>query len=325
MIPILKHATSSLGLMLVVSQPLLGADVFSPINRVPGLANGGFNTGTLEDYEVDEDSSFAPSSAGDSDLGEQFILHPQPTRAPIRGRFYSDVYWSDNLASTNSHEKEGFFWANTIEAAWRPKLAENLFLDTLVGQDIYVYEAGLLNFQSTRLGLGLIRAVPSLGNLSLTARYEFFYSHSNNPSYPVLSTKKHLNDRFHRLRFGANRPLFVSKKDSVFLALEAAFDLQADPDALEEFEYSSLLGYTHNFTDQLRLSTFYRLAWSDYRNTSRQDWNQIIGLELSYALSEAVRCHSSLLYSHNDSNTTLGFNDFDAFQAGLGVGLSAKF
>ena len=73
------------------------------------------------------------------------------------------------------------------------------------------------------------------------------------------------------------------------------------------------------------VSTFYRLAWSDYRNTPREDWNHIIGLELSYQISEAVRCHSSLLYSHNDSNARLGFNDYEAFQTGLGVGLSAQF
>ncbi len=320
-----KHTSAVLGLLIAASPALPGADAFSPIDRIVGLATGGFNTGSLDDYEVGEDTVFAPESDGDSDLGDQFVLHSQPKKTPIMARFYSDVFWSNNLASTSTNETSGFYWANTIEAVWRPKLAENTFLDAVVGQDVFIYESGLLNFESTRAALGVIRTFPSLGNLAISARYEFLYSHANNPDFPVFAPNDHLNDHFHRIRIGANRPLFTGRKNSAFVALDAAFDLDADPRSLEKFEYSALVAHSHSFTDQLKLNTFYRLAWSDYRNTTREDWNQIIGIELSYALSDSLRCHTSFLYVLNDSNTALDFDDYEAFQGGLGFGVTGKF
>ena len=86
-----------------------------------------------------------------------------------------------------------------------------------------------------------------------------------------------------------------------------------------------MLGYTHSFTDKLKFSSFYRAAWADYRNTSREDVNQIIGLELSYALSPSVRVQSSLIYADNNSNSDLGFDDYNVLQGGLGLGVTADF
>lgn len=316
---------AALVLLITASPALLGADSFSPLNRVPGLAGGGFNTGSLDDFELSDDDAFAPQSDGDSDLGQQFILRKPPKNNPIMARFYSDVFWSDNLASTNTNEISGFYWANTIEAVWRPELAPNTFLDTTVGQDVYIYESGLLNFESTRAALGVIRTFPSLGNLAVSARYEFLYSHANNPEFPVFAANDHLNDHYHRVRIGANRPLFTGPKHAAFLALDATFDLDADPRSLEKFEYAAVAAYTCNFTDQLRLSSFYRAAWADYQNTAREDWNHIVGLELSYALSDNIRCHTSLLYVLNDSTTAAGFDDYEAFQGGLGIGITGRF
>ena len=318
-----KHRFAVLSLLLAASPALSGADAFSPIERVPGLTTGGFST--LDEFEFGEDTAFAPESDGDPDLGEQFILQ-RPTKAnPLMARLYSDVFWSDNLASASSDKTEGFYWSNTLEVTWRPEIAENLRLDAGLGQDVFIYEAGLLNFESTRAALGLIRTFPSLGNLAVSGRYEFLYSHANNPDFPVFASNDHLNDHFHRVRLGANRPLFIGQKNSLFAAADAAFDLDADPQSLEKFEYAALVAGTHSFTDQLKLSAFYRLAWADYRNTAREDWNQIVGLELSYTFNDALRCHTSLLYVQNDSNSALGLDDYETFQGGIGIGITGKF
>ena len=311
-----------MGALALSAMPLSGQDALSPINRVPGLGSFGLGSGT----DLSEEDPFAPPSDGDSDLGEQSILRRAPERTPVRLRFLSDAWWSDNLAATNTHKSEGWFWANYLEASWRPRLGDHIFLDSFAEQGIFKYEGGTLDFESTQLGLGVIKIFPEWGDLAVFSRYEYLYTNANNPAYPLLITAdKHLKDHFHRLRFGAQKTLFVRPLGSAYVATDALLSIDADPSSLERNEYSFQFGYLRKLTHRFSTSLYYRGSWLDYRNSSRQDWNHIVGLEFNYILNDWARLHTSLLYSNNDSNTVGDFDSYESFQAGLGIGLNAKF
>jgi hypothetical protein len=294
----------------------------SPGDRVPGFETTGLGAET----DLREDDPFAPQSDGDSDLGEQFLLQRAPERTPIRLRFLSDAWWSNNLAATDRIKQEGWFWANYLEASWRPRLAPHLFLDSFAAQSVYKYEGGNLDFESTQIGLGVIKIFPNLDDLAVFGRYEYLYTHANNPSYRVLiGAGEHLTDHFHRLRFGTQKNLFIRPLDSAYAAADAAFNLDTDPSSLERNEYSFQIGYNRDLSRNFKTSLYYRAAWLDYQNSGREDWNQTIGIELSYLINDWARLHTSLFYANNDSNTSGGLDDYETFQTGIGIGLTGKF
>lgn len=307
---------------------LTAQEGLSPIERVPGLGS----TGLGSDVNLSEEDPFAPPSEGDSDLGEQFILRREPERTAVRLRYLSDAWWGNNLAATNDSaptslgEEEGWFWANYLELSWRPRLGKSLFLDTFAEESVYLYEGGSLDFDSTRIGLGVIKIFPELDDLAVFARYEYLYTHANNPAYDILfGASKHLSDHFHRLRIGAHKNLFIRATDSAYAAADALINLDTDPSSLARDEFSFQLGYNWKIAYRLSLSAFGRIAYLDYDEGGREDWNHIVGVDLSYLLSDWARLHTTLVYTLNDSDTPGGRDDYDAFQAGLGVGLTTKF
>jgi len=311
-----------LGVLGLSPTTLWGQNALSPANRVPGFES----TGLGADTDLREEDPFAPASEGDSDLGEQFLLQRAPQRTPVRFRFLSDAWWSDNVAATNKHNTDGWFWANYLNASWRPRLGRHIFLDSFVDQSVYVYDGNPLNFESTQLGLGVISILPDLDDLAVYGRYEYLYTHADNPIYRLLfDADRHLNDRFHRLRFGTHKNLFIRPLDSAYAAADAAIGLDTDPSSLERDEFSIQLGYSRELSYRFKTSLYYRAAWLDYQNSSREDWNHTINLEISYILNQWASLHTSLLYSNNDSNTSGGFDDYETFQVGFGVGLTAKF
>ena len=272
---------------------------------------------------VQEDDLYAPARDGDSDLGEQVILRRQPTRAPLEGRANAFLFWSDNVSARSFDEEEGWYWGGSLSARWKPRLASNLWLDTYGYQDAYFYDREGLDFQSTEFGLGLIRNLPGLSDLTHFARYEFLYLHAENPTVDPASAFSFTDDRYHRLRLGGFKTLYQRPGHIVSLSANIAWDFDASADADRRTQYAARLAYDKRLTNRLRASTFYRLAYRDFINSSRNDWNQYAGIELAYTLSPWAQAHMSLLYGNNDSNLSL--RDYDAWQAGLGVGVRGTF
>jgi hypothetical protein len=276
-------------------------------------------------YYIDEDDTHAPASEGDSELGEQVILHPQPTRAPIRGLAETYLFWSDNVGADSSDPNEGWFFAGTLGARWKQRLADHLFLDTYAYQDLYRYDTDGLDFESTEFGLGLIRNLPEFHDIVLYGRYEFLYIHSDDPSYPELSSSRDLTNRYHRIRAGAYKTLFQTAEQAVTLSVEGRFDLDASPSRLERHQYSARVGHYWRLNECLSLSSYAKASFSDYENGGREDWYVYAGLELGYKFTESITGFASLLYGNNDSNRPGGLSDYDVWQAGLGVGIRGSF
>ncbi|NNC90358.1 MAG: hypothetical protein HKN82_18035 [Akkermansiaceae bacterium] len=304
---------------------LQAVDAFSPVERALG-GSSVFDPAPYADQDLDEEKRFAPESAGDSDLGEQLILARAPRRAPIRLEADTGVFWSDNIAAaTPALETDGWFWANRGGLTWRPRIGDNLFVDTFVFEDVYRYDRGPLDFESTEAGVGLVKIFPEWGDLLLFGRYEFLYVHADNPAISFFSPKSHLTNRFHRLRFGAHKVFLSAPRHTAYLGTEALFDLDASPARLERHEFGLRTGYTFHATDKLKLTAIARATYLDYQNGPREDWHYATGLEVTYLLTDRTRLFASLLYGKNDSNSFGGINDYEAIQGGIGAGLHLAF
>jgi len=292
----------------------------SPIDRLLGGSDN-FDPSPYSEADLDEQKQFAPESDGDSDLGDQFILKRNSAkRTPIRARLETGAFWVDNVRSANTDEQDDWFWATRAELSWRPRLSNGLFLDTYLREDIYRYDRSGLDFESTEIGLGIVKVFPEFGDLVTFARYEFEHINAGSPG-GSSDTSNH----FHRIHLGANRNFVNLPEHTAYAALDASFDLDTDPAYTEREELALHLGYTWHPTDKIATTFFYRAAFIDYQNVDRGDLFQTTGVELAYTISDAVKIKTSFVYGNNDSDTPLGANDYETMQAGLLGSLVVKW
>ena len=290
----------------------------SPIDRLLGNSEY-FDPSPYSEQDLDEEKQFAPESEGDADLGEQFILKRYSGRSPIRFKLQTGAFWSDNVASSSFAEADDWYWSTRATVSWRPKIGSNLFFDSYIKHDFYRYDAKGLDFDSTEIGLGVVKIFPEFGELVTFARYE--YEHIDAEAFFGGDTSNH----YHRIHIGAHKNFLNKAKHTAYIAADANFDLDTDPPSSERHEYAAHLGYSWHPTDKLTATAFYRFAWLDYQNVSREDEFQTTGVELSYTFSEAVELKTSLVYGKNESDSSFGANDYETLQAGIIANLVIKW
>ncbi len=301
---------------LVVTSPCTFAiDALSPVERFLGSA---YDAAEYSDLDIDQEKRFAPASPADSDLGDQLILKRYDNSAPVRFDLSTQLFWTDNTASTNSQEEDGIIWQSRLRASWQPRIGNNLFLNLAASQDVYRYDSpGSLDFERTDLRAGLIKTAPDFFDILFFARYEYTRVTSGSLSDGIYGA--------HRIRAGAHKMFLSTAKHSAYVALDAAHNLNATPGLLERNEYSAHLGYTYQITDKLRAALYYHFAYYDYGTGGREDYNHVIGTELYWQVSRSTRLHASLTYVQNDSNLPAGAADYDSIQGGLGIGFTTRF
>ena len=145
-----------------------------------------------------------PSSPGDRDLGEQWLLKPEEKERPLI--LVGDIagYATNNVALTENGTHKDQFIVGQIAASYQPKIAENLLAEITFRQAFIRYHQFTeLNFDSQDMGAGLTcldavctadapgwvracRARCSLANDSALSKRESRYEW--NPSQVLAST-----------------------------------------------------------------------------------------------------------------------------------------
>ena len=307
-------------LFLSGASSAFAVDALSSVENLFG--SRGYDPEEFSDRDLDEEKRFAPISPADSDLGDQIILARESGRAKPRLDLQSHLFWSDNLASTGFNEEEGFFWQNRADLSWRPRVGDNLFVDSFFEAESYLFDGGDdLDFQSYTLGLGVVKIIHDLDDLLLYGRYEFQHLSLDAGRFAALDD----NVSYQRLRVGAHKVFLSKPRHTAYAALDLSFGLDSSESLLERDEYALHLGYTYHATDDLKASFFYRIASRDFREFNRNDILQTSGIELTYSLTRHLSLFASALWSDNDSDLPGGGFDYQSTQLGVGIGYSRHF
>jgi hypothetical protein len=265
------------------------------------------------------DNPFAPFSPGDSDLGEQMILVTTSGIAKVQLEFQSSLFLSDNIFSAATAPESSFFYQNSAGISWQPMITPNFFVTTSLGVDTFHFEHDDgLNFENVTVGLGLMKIVPKLGDLSLSARYEHQYLELDQGISPDPAT-------YHRIRVSAYKQLFSTRRHSGFLSLNGRFDLSADPASVARDEYALRLGYSYSITDNFQANAFYRLGLRNFQNIARNDTFQMVGADLTYRIIGGCFIYASALWSENNSDSGPFAQDYNSVQLGLGISYQHQF
>jgi hypothetical protein len=295
------------------------ADLLSSFSPFLGSSRPDYDPAKIEAEGALENPTQAPFSPADSDFGVQQILSPHSGRAPIDVSLDASLNYIDNAPSTAlTGDEASWYTANRLAASWRPRISHGWFADVGVAQDIFSFEnSDTTDFENFQPHLGLVKSIPDLDDLVFFSRYE----------YQRITTGSLSDASFNvqRIRVGFQKDLLLSSHYLLSAGLDTALNLTADPASQERNDYSAGLSYTYWFTDKLYSTLSWKGTYWDFKQGGREDWNHIVGLELTWSLSEHNRIFTNVFYTNHDSNAAFGANDFNAWQGGIGFGLNHSF
>ncbi len=307
------------GLILLLTPLVATGDVLSESSPFLGSPGPRYDAGDFEPDQAGENPAFAPYSPADSDFGVQQILGTYDGPPPVKLFGYFDVNYTDNApAPTRALEDGSWYFSGLVGADWRPRLAGGWFADVGLYQEIYRFDQGnAIDFENFQTHAGVVKTLVDLDDALFYARYEYQRLTTTSFSETDYSAQ--------RLRAGLQKALYTGARQQLSAGISAAFDLDANPERLERIEYAAELSYTWWILNNLSATASWRGAYWDFDTAGRVDWNHTAGLELGWRFHPHATAYTQVFYSSNDSNTPFGVNDFEAWNAGLGIGLNLSF
>lgn len=295
------------------------ADILSNFSPYLGSSSPDYDASDFSPESVDQDPVRAPFSPADSDFGVQEILG-DATTAPKFHLFGSlDFNVTDNApAAIAGQEDSSFYTTALIGGSWQPHIAAGWFADVGTSMEFFEFERpNALDFQNLNVHAGVVKTLVDLDDTVFYCRYEY--------QWLVTGRWSETDYSANRIRTGLQKVLFARSNQELAAGISAAFDIDANPERLERNEYAAELSYTWWFLENLGATLSWRGALWDFDSLGRRDWNHTAGLGIHWRTCPHSTLYANIYYSNNDSNTPLGVNDFEAWNAGIGVGLNYSF
>jgi hypothetical protein len=295
------------------------ADILSQSSPFLGNPNPDFDPVEAAPEAAVEDPAFAPFSPADSDIGVQQILGTYRGLPPVQITLDAALNYTNNApGATRADDGASWFFSSTLAASWRPLIAYGWFADVGVRGDVFRFERSeAVDFENFQPYIGVVKSIPELDDLVYFARYEY---------QRITGGIGNTGDYWaNRIRTGVRKDLLLTSRYQLSAGLAAGFDLSANDDQLERNEYLLDVTYTYWFMDNLSSTLSWGGGYWDFRDNSREDWNNTFGLELTWTPCPNARIYSSVFYTNHNSNTAANANDYEAWQTGIGVGLNYSF
>lgn len=307
-------------LALVTTPPSAGAQPTDPTRLGEGLrplpVPRLLDDASPDELGVVDENDFAPESPGDDDIGQQLILKEAERERWLNAQVDTFSFWSDNPANLSKGEDADVFWGSQISLGAQPRLAERLYLDAFVSQQLYRYrENSFLDYEYLQASLGLIYLEPRLSDSIIFLQGQFGRATSDNFGQGVLNSCSILG--------GIQKTVLFDRRNSLYMNLMGDWDVATDVNNLEHAEYIADLTYRFKIMRDLVLSASYRFTWFDYYNAARSDGLNIVGLYLNYSPYKWMNVYAGGTFNINDSNVDAF--DYQATNLGGGLGIQIRF
>jgi len=275
----------------------------------------GENAGPMA--ELQEDNTFAPSSPGDDDLGQQLILKRQEKARPFSIWADSSIFWTDNAANVSSGELDDWFYSGGVNLAWQQRLHSRFYGDAYLGQHWYRYdELDVLDYESADAMLGTLVIMPELANTILHAHYHYQRITQGIDDDAIYEA--------HNIRLGAQKTFLIDRLNSINTYLQAILAMDTDPEYLQRHEYAFQAAYHFKITRELIFTLAGRVAYYDYFNfDGRSDWFQTYGASLTWRPKEYLELGAHYNFAINKSS--LDVFDYESQLAGPALALRVRF
>ena len=266
-----------------------------------------------------EQSSYigAPSTPGDSDLGEQLILQRKENYEPFRLIGDFSTLWTNNVSLLDLNPQSDTLFVGTVGGQYTPILTENLLANILVSQQFFRYdEFDGLDFDSFNAGAGLTYVFNELDGLSATLGY----------NYNRLSRAQQYDDEFYNAQsviFTLQKPWSISSAQLLFAGFSAQWDF-AGPQITQRDTYRLYGGYQVDWSRAFSTTVFYQLALYDYNYfDNRQDLNNTLSANATYQFTDWFSVTGTASGGFNNSSVPV-FN-YDVFTGGGSITFQVTF
>ncbi len=299
------------------------ADILTSTQRFFGMG------GQAPSYTEDEQEPRAtyglaqiPYSDADSDLGIQEVLLENTGNDPILFYFSTSILRTDSAPSASAPTDESsWISASRMSLSWRPQLFHGWFADLGVGEDVYRYDrADSADNENFNLRAGVYKNLADFDDTVFFARYEY--------QRITFGSLQDGNYNAQRIRTGLQKTLWAIPRHQLTGSLSGAYEWSARPDTLERNELGVDLAYRYSIVDNIYTVLSTRVSSYDYDQGDREDLTLGAMLELIWQISPNVMATASVSFDKNDSDSTVGLaalNDYEAWSAGLGLGLNWSF
>ncbi|MGL4400674.1 MAG: hypothetical protein ACRCXD_12455 [Luteolibacter sp.] len=279
---------------------------------VPELPTRDTPTGqALEDENV-----FAPESPDDDDIGQQLILKDAERERWLSAQASTAVFGSDNPANLSRGAKSDVFSASQVSIAAQPRLAERLYLDAYVSQQVFRYDKySFLDYEYLQANLGMIYLESRLWDSVLFAQGQFGRTTASDFEEDVYHNFS--------LLAGIQKTVVFDRRNSLYLNLMGDWDVYGNVDDFEHAEYIADISYRFKIMRDLVLSASYRFTFFDYYNVDRRDVLSVMGLFLNWSPEEWINIYAGCTFNFNESDVDVF--DYNAANLGGGVGAQVRF
>lgn len=295
------------------------ADVLSEVSPFIDSSRTDFNPVLLEPDIAAEEPEYSPFSPADSDFGVQQILGTYDGLPPVYAYLDASLNYTNNApGTTRALDGESWYLSSSLAVLWRPRIACGWFADIGLSQELFAFERSeAVDFENFEPYLGVFKSIPELDDLLFFTRYEY-----QRVTTGSLSESDYWAQR---IRTGLRKNLFLNSRYQLSSGLNAAFDISANEDNLKRDDYSVDVRSTYWLADKLSTTFSWTGSLWDFREGGRNDWSNILGIELTWMPTRNTRVYSNVFYTNHNSNTDSRLNDFESWQTGIGIGINHSF
>lgn len=299
------------------------ADILTSTQRFFGMG------GQVPDYTEDEQEQRPsaglgqiPYSAADSDLGIQEVLLESSAGDPILFYFSTSILRTDSAPSASGPTDESsWISASRMSLSWRPHVFQGWYADLGVGEDVYRYDrADSAENEKFNLRAGVYKNLADLDDTVFYARYEY--------QRITFGSLRDGNYNAQRIRTGLQKTLWAIPRHQLTGSISGAYEWSARPENLERNELGVDFAYRYSILDNIYSILSTRVSSYDYDQGNREDLAVGAILELVWQINPNVMATASVSFDKNDSDSTAALanlNDYEAWSAGLGLGLNLSF
>jgi hypothetical protein len=273
-----------------------------------------YGPGSAPDGFVD---GHAVESPNDPDIGQQEILKREAQYQPFSASFAVPVFYTSNVALTNSGELGDVVIAPVAAAFYDPLITKNLYGHFGAQEQVFYYgKYTSFNFGSLDVQAGLNYFLPQFHNLILRSWYDF----------NRLTSGDQLGEEFFSnqgLIFNAELPFQFSRGQQLSVGADANISVGADHQSPRRNDYEGYAGYSVSLTRAFTVNAVGRIVDRDYHQNGRNDLSEILSLAATYRLTTWCSVSAISSFAHSDSNQDVF--DYNVANVGGAVALSVKF
>ena len=277
---------------------------------------------TLGDSAAGGDTTqqtLAPSTSGDADLGIQSLLkvgapRPQPWSIFADGGFVNTT----NVALTKRNNQDDTFAVSEVGIGYETHLRDDLAVSATVREQYFAYDRfDQLDFGALNVGLGLTYSLPQklLGGGWLV---------STQLGYTRL-TRRGFDNEFYRsgtLSFGAQKLFAIGRAQLISVGGDVLLGISV-PHLPQREEFGLSGAYVIQLTRHLSLQVGTRLAYYDYADADRNDFNWALSGGATYAFTSWCSIGATISGSLDRSDHAVF--DYNVLNSGGSVFFRLKF